>query len=273
MKNIVILLFILPLFAMAQSNNDFERIPRIEFYQKVCEGNIGGYTSIEKFGENAAITTTTDPADVWDAGGIYVFSDTADIAEIASSSNSDTQEITIIGLGRDWNEITQVVTLTGQTPVILSSYLVRAYRMYNSGEDDFVGSVYLCDTSVVWASGVPGSASDIRAKISIGNNQTLMCIYTVPNGKTGYFIGGYVSMASSGVQNQSATFTWRARVFGSVFAVKSKITCAGNGSSSWDYTYSIPLALPARADVLIRCDEVTATMGVSGGFTVLLKDN
>ena len=71
-----------------------------------------------------------------------------------------------------------------------------------------------------------------------------------------------------------AKFSWRARLFGGVFQVKSVISCIGAGSSTWDYTYKVPLALPEKTDVIIRCDEVEANdTGVSGGFTVLLKDN
>ena len=93
-----------------------------------------------------------------------------------------------------------------------------------------------------------------------------------PAGKTGYFWGGYVSISRVG--NNSAVFTWRARVFGSIFAVKSKLACNGTGSSNWDYTYKLPVVLPEKTDVLIRCEEVDANdTGVSGGFTVLLKDN
>lgn len=248
-------------------------IPQQDWFQQVAEGSYSNYSSIEKFGENPEITTTTDPEDVWDGGGIYTFSSSADINKIASSDNSDTVDVQILGLDTNWAEVTQTVTLTGQTPATLSTSLIRVYRMVNIGSTDIAGTVYLALSTTTWTTGVPDTATEIRAQIVNGNNQTLMGIYTVPAGKTGYFWGGYVAMSSGGVQNQSATFTWRARAFGGVFSVKSKILTAGNGRSSWDYTYKIPVVLPEKTDVLIRCDEVTATMGVSGGFTVLLKDN
>ena len=45
---------------------------RKDWFQKVAEGLVPGYSIMEKFGENPNVTTSTDPSDVWDKGGIYV---------------------------------------------------------------------------------------------------------------------------------------------------------------------------------------------------------
>ncbi len=252
------------------------RNARKDWFQSVSEGEIPGYSTMEKFGENPDIDTGTSPEDVWDGGdlagaGIYTFSTTADIDSVSSSNAGDTQDITIIGLDANWAEVTQTVTLNGQIRVALTTSLIRVYRAYNANSTNFAGNVSVYVNTALTA-GVPTDVTKIRAYVRIGNNQTLMCIYTIPAGKTGYFWGGYVSYAKSNATG--ATFTWRARAFGGVFQVKSKLTCIGTGSSSWDYTYKFPLALPEKTDVLIRCDEVESNnTGVSGGFTVLLKDD
>ena len=44
------------------------------WFQRVAEGEFSDYSYMEKFGENNEITTSTDPEDVWDGGGIYTFS-------------------------------------------------------------------------------------------------------------------------------------------------------------------------------------------------------
>ena len=243
-----------------------------DWFQKVGEGEIPGYSIVEKFGENILVTTSSDPEDVWDFGGIYTFSTTDDIDRLSSSDNTDTQDIIIYGLNSDWEEVVQTVTLTGQTPVALDTDLIRVYRMINLGTTDIAGNVY-CFVNGSVTGGVPDTDADIRAMIRNDNNQTLMCIYTVPAGKTGYFWAGYVSISRGTSSTAYADFTWRARVLGGVFSVKSRISVVSAGQSSWDYTYKIPLALPEKTDVLIRCDEVSGTMGLSGGFTVLLKDN
>lgn len=243
-----------------------------DFFQLVAEGSIPGYSVIEKFGENPDVEEGDAPEDVWDYGGIYVFSSTADIDRLSSSGAGDTQDILVIGLDEDWNEVQQVATLTGQTPVALATPLIRVYRMVNVGTADLVGNVY-CFVDGGVTGGVPDDSSDIRAGIRNGNNQTLMCVYTVPNGKTGYFWGGYVAVSRSGPQPANVDFTWRARKEGGVFTVASRISCISAGSSSWNYEYKSPVQLPAKTDVVIRCDAVSNDCGVSGGFTVLLKDN
>lgn len=254
------------------SNEIFARRRTFEFSQLVAEGVIPGYSAVEKFGENPVVLAASVPADVWDNGGIYVFSTSADIDRLSSSNAGDTQDILVIGLDSDWNEVSQTVTLNGQTPVALGTNLIRVYRMINKGSQDLAGDVY-CFVNGAVTGGVPDTAADIRAMIRAGNNQTLMCIYTIPNGKTGYMREVYISVSRAGQQAANVDITWRAREFGGVFAVKSRISCVSTGSSAWDYSYDFPLKLAARTDVLIRCEDVSNDCGISGGFSILLKDD
>lgn len=247
----------------------------MDFFQQVAEGLVPGYSTMEKFGENPEVTTANDPEDVWDGGGIYNYSSTADIDRLSSSDASDVCAITVIGLDGDGNEVTQVITLTGQTPVALTTPLRRVYRMINFCPVDLAGDCYCFVSGGSVVAGVPQVAADIRAIIRDGNNQTLMCIYTIPAGKTGYFWGGYVAVSRGVPTSAAADFTWRYRILGGPpnGNVASRISCLSGGGSHWDYTYKLPVVLPGLTDVWIRCEEVSATLGVSGGFTVLLKDN
>jgi len=243
-----------------------------EFALEVSRGNVDGYSFIEKFGENPDVNTGTDPEDLWSFGGVYIFSTTDDIDRLSSSNDSDTEDITITGLDTNWAEVIQTITLTGQTPVALTTNLIRVYRMFNANGADLLGVVYcFVDTSV--DAGVPDDDANVRAIISIGAGQTEMCVYTIPAGKTGYFYGGYVSLSRVGL-NSNAVFTSRIRAFGGVFRVVSRIACVAAGNSSWQYKYPFPLAIPEKTDIVLRCDEVGSnSTGVSGGFTIQLIDN
>ena len=159
-----------------------------DFLLEVAKGNILGHTMINKFGENPDIDTATDPEDMWDAGGTYPFSTSADIDQLSSSDDGDTQEITIIGLDENWEEVTQTKTLTGQTPVTLDTPLIRVYRAWNNGTSDFAGDIYLTTNGAALTLGVPDVASAIRMQVRNGNNQSLMCVYTVPAGKTAFVL-------------------------------------------------------------------------------------
>lgn len=239
--------------------------------QRIGEGRYPGYSVVEKFGENSEITTATDPADIWDYGGIYTWSTTADIDRLSSSDNSDTQNILVFGLDSNWMAVSQVVTLTGQTPVALSTSLIRVYRMINIGTTDLAGNAY-CFVNGSTTGGVPDTPADVRAMIRNGNNQTLMCIYTVPADKTGYLYNGYVTISRGVAAAAAGDFTARARPYGSVFQVKISASCISTGSSAWERNFPVPLELPPKTDILIRCEEVSATIGVSGGFTIVLRD-
>ncbi len=243
------------------------------FEQLVAEGAFPKYSVVEKFGENSDVDA--GPEDIWSQGGLYTFSTTADITKISSSSSSDTVDITMQGLDADWNLVTQTVTLEGQTEVDFSAVegnvaLIRCFRAWNSNGTDLVGTVYIYVDDTV-SSGVPQTATKIRATIAVGAGQTEMCIYTIPAGYIGYFYGGYVAMSRS--SRASASFTSRIRTYGGVFRVASRVATVGLGASHWQYKYPIPLALPAKTDILLRCDDVEdANTGVSGGFTIVLKD-
>lgn len=241
-----------------------------EFYLRVAQGVEPGYSFIEKFGENPDVNGVME--DVWSQGGMYVYSTTADIDTISSSNIGDGQQITIVGQLADNTEVTQTATLNGQSKVTLSTPLFRVYRAFNIGSTDFAGDVYIYpDTAIV--TGVPTNPAFIRVKIISDSNQTEMALYTIPKGKQGFFLGGYVSMNNS-LANNFATFTWRLRLLGQVFRVQSRISCTGSGASHWAYHYDIPNGpIPAGTDIVVSVDEVgTANTACAAGFTILLQD-
>ena len=241
------------------------------FAEAVAEGRIPGYSSSEILGENQEVTAATYPEDVWDFGGLYNFSAGADIDRISSSDNGDTHNILIEGLDTNWEGVTQVKTLTGHTPVALTTPLVRINSMMNIGSVDISGMVY-CYVDGSVTDGVPDDSSSVRAMINGTANTTLMAIYTVPSNKFGYLYNGYASISRAVPVAASAWFSAYARAPGGVFVVRARVSCCTAGSSFWDRAYSIPRIMPPGTDILIRCESVSSTVGVAGGFSVLLKE-
>jgi hypothetical protein len=41
----------------------------------------------------------------------------------------------------------------------------------------------------------------------------------------------------------------------------------------WVYEYSVPVAIPEKSDIIIRCDETTADISAIGAFDMVLVDN
>ncbi len=243
-------------------------MPVIDFPLLVAMGLCSDCAQMNKFGENPAVAT--GPEDIWDFGGLYVFSTTAAIDSISSADNADTHDITIIGLDTNWDEVIQTITITGRTRKALDTALIRVYRAWNASATDHAGNIYIYENTAL-TDGVPDNTAKIRAMIHDDHNQTLMCIYTVPVGKTAYFMSWYVAVSEK--TNASASFSWRTRAFGSVFQVKNKIGLMATGSSTWQYQYGIPIVLPEKSDVIVRCEDVSQTVSVSGGFDLILRDN
>jgi hypothetical protein len=246
------------------------------FYLKVAMGEIAGYSFIEKFGENPQVDTATTPEDVWDEGGEYTFSTTAAIDSLSSDDIGDTDiDITVVGLDTDWNEVTQTIptdAVDGRTRVALTTNLLRFFRAFNANGVELLGNVYVYENTALTL-GKPTDVTKIRGKIQIGHGQTLMAIYSVPAGHTGYFLKGYVGL-TTGVTSRSAALTWNARLLGGVFRTQSAIGLSSGGSSTWQYEYPVPVSVPEKSDIKISCTDVGAnSTAVSGGFTILLVEN
>jgi hypothetical protein len=164
----------------------------------IAQGDVTGTTFIHKFGEAPDFDTGDGEVVIWDGandgilgGGamVYTYSSTNDIGLLSSSNAGDTQNIEIQGLDGSGNLVTQTQTLNGQTDVDISltgTDLKRVFRMINRSSTDIAGVVYLRTNGSAQAGGVPTVATTARAIINNGNNQTLMCVYTIPAGKTGY---------------------------------------------------------------------------------------
>jgi hypothetical protein len=246
------------------------------FYLKVAMGEIAGYSFIEKFGENPQVDTATTPEDVWDEGGEYTFSTTAAIDSLSSDDIGDTDiDITVVGLDTDWNEVTQTIptdAVDGRTRVALTTNLLRFFRAFNANGVELLGNVYVYENTALTL-GKPTDVTKIRGKIQIGHGQTLMAIYSIPAGHTGYFLKGYVGL-TTGVTSRSAALTWNARLLGGVFRTQSAIGLSSGGSSTWQYEYPVPVSVPEKSDIKISCTDVGAnSTAVSGGFTILLVEN
>ena len=86
--------------------------------------------------------------------------------------------LTIEGLDANYHEQTETVTLTGTSAVTTTNTFIRVFRMtYEDGAN--VGTI---TARTVSASGT------VVAQIDVGYAQTLMAVYTIPAGHTGYLV-------------------------------------------------------------------------------------
>jgi len=243
----------------------------------IAAGKVNGVSFVDKFGETGPNIDTADGlVDVWsgvanaNCSKNYVYSTTADIDSISSSSASDTVVINVQGLDTNWDLTTQSITLQGQTRVALTTPLIRVFRMYNENGTPLVGTVY-CYVNTTISGGVPTTPTPIRAIIDIGEEQTLMALYTIPNGKTGYLVQGDVGLYSKLAGYSHGHFA--IRLFGKVFRTQRTFGLSTTGTTSRPFVFKIPLPIPAKTDIRVRADSSANDMGVFANFQIILVDD
>lgn len=247
----------------------------------ISKGVVTDTTFIHKFGNAPDFDTTDGAVTVWDGAndaGInlmdYIYSSTADIDSISSSNNGDTQNIEIQGLDSNYALVTQTVALTGQTRKALTTSLIRVFRMKNVDATNIAGTMY-CYVNTALTAGVPTDNTKVRAVISNGNNQTLMAVYTIPAGKTGYMRDWYASVGGASKSSQYIIDVY-ARPFGQVFQLKHRSSISDVGTSYIQHNYNEPEVFSEKTDLEIHA---TATaIGVTGasvsaGFDIVLVNN
>jgi len=244
------------------------------FINEVANGNIYGYKVIDIFGFNSLISES-ESADVWEGGGKYVYDvyGTAPIESLVSNDNTDNVPIKITGLNIEGIEVEQIVNLNGSTRVSLNIPLWRIFKMENDGASDLKGCVF-CYTGT---GNVPNIGDNtIRCIIKGNNNKSLMGIYTIPKGKTGYLVKGEFGIeftGNVGAGTNYATCHYESRRINKTFKVKKKISLITLGCSLYTDKRSFPDPIPELTDIKLVVDEVSENIGIWGAFDILLKDN
>ena len=246
----------------------------------IARGDVTGTSYIHKFGAAPDFDSADLFVSVWDGAEdaqvwenmIYDYSSTADIDYIVAEDDTDTQDVEILGLDANYNEVTQTITLTGNTPSELSTYLIRVFRMTNVGATDFADHVFCYVSGGTVTAGVPQVGADVRALVHADNNQTLMSLYTVPAGKTAYLRSFYA--ATAGAKKISGhTVKLLVRPFGQVFQLKHTTNIETTGTSNLHHEYVEPEVYGEKTDIEIRMDTSADAAGVAAGFDIVLVDD
>ena len=228
--------------------------PTPNVYLDVARDAISNSKIVHKFGANFDIDQATDPESVWSGGGLYPWASlaTAQTIYCLSTSASDTAVLTIEGLDANYDEQTETVTLTGTSAVTTTNQFIRVFRMTYDATN--VGDI---TARTVSASGT------VVAQINVGYAQTLMAVYTVPAGYTGYL----VALDSTIDSNKNAQIFMYHRLFGKPFRIAHIAETAGH----YRYDFHAPLRIPEKTDIDIRIDNVSGNDSrVTANFDIVL---
>ena len=243
------------------------------FNLQVARGQIAYHYSVFKFGFNPDVDDS--PETVWAEGGLYSYLSAATVLKISSSSTDDTsagtgaRTVELQGLDGDYNQISETVTLNGQTAVNTTKSFLRIFRMVvkTAGTGAQNAGVIYAGTGTVTL-GVPANK---YATIAIGDNQTLMALWTVPAGYTAYLLQTDVTVATT-QNNKYCTVHLVVRPDGEVFQVKDKFV---KSESSHHQQYDIPLKFEEKTDIEVRAigDSSGADIAISAGLDIIYIKN
>jgi len=206
------------------------------FELQVARGQIPGHSTLFKYGYNSNIVNVNET--VWDVGGIYAYPSSAVkmTATSTDGANDEDVQVVISGLDADYNELTETVTLNGSGTAETDGFFIRVFRAFITGAQTPLGTINITNTGTTYA------------RITLGENQTLMAVYTVPAGKSLYINNG---TTTHGTDTSGAFMTVRfmIRPPGEVFrtAIKADVTGA-----ELLFPFYYPLRLPEKYDLEVR---------------------
>jgi hypothetical protein len=236
----------------------------------IAEGDVTGHSLMLKFGRNPDVDTGA-AEDVWEGGGLYTFDTTAQSLEIVSSDANDdgdpagtgARTVTVRGLDADYVEKTETVTMNGTTAVALTGTWMRVHRC-----------------TVATAGGVEANAGTLTVRIAgggatrlvvgAGNGQTLMAVYTIPAGKTGYLYHYYCSGNATPTAPTMDVSLWTRTSTGVRNLKHQQALSAG---ADLTYSFAAPFQITEKTDVWLRVSSSVNNTDVCGGFDIVLVAN
>lgn len=241
------------------------------FELQVARGQIVGHRSVTIFGFNPDVDTAE--VSVWPLQSLITRPATALQMRVSSTNINDTaagtgaRTIVIEGLDGDYNEITETVTLNGQTFVLTTASFLRINYMYVATAGSTLsaaGDIYV-GTGTVTA-GVPATVYDI---IKFNYNDTITGSYTVPAGHTAYLSQG---LFSAGQTSGSTQVQGRLLAFG-IDGIRrtAAITTLNNGTA--DYVFEYPVPFPEKTTLEATAVGSANNNSVSTMFILVLIKN
>jgi len=229
-----------------------------EFNLNVSRGKTRGASQIHKFGATPSQSINTT-ASIWDKGDtLYPWSafDTPGVlvgAQVGADDNG--KVVTIEGLDENFEAISEDFTLSSSGTVTGTKSFKRVYRGYvSSGAGTNVGQLNFSR----------GGTQVLR--ILAGAGQTLMAVYTVPAGYTGYLYQG-VATAQSGADATGYMYV-RYNSVATIFRVGHTFEVAGGGE--YTYKFAFPQEMPEKTDIDVRLVTRSNNGRFTAAFDILL---
>lgn len=226
---------------------------------QIAAGQMVRTSSIHKFGAVPAMSQNNSGT-VWDLNDtLYPWSafDTAGVLTIPAVNASDNgHNVTVIGLDDNYDEVTEVLTVSSSTTTTGSQTFKRVFRAFceGTGSTINVGNINIQRSSTT------------VARITANKGQTLMSVYTVPRGFTGYLLKGTMTCQDGA----DATGDMFVRYNGSdIFRVGHSFEVSGDGGQ-YMYEFGVPIKIPSMSDIDVRATVRSNNARVTAAFDMIL---
>ena len=257
---------------MARELSSISRFGLTEpFELQVARGQITGHTSVIVFGYNPDVDQTR--ITVWPYTGILPLAPSAIQLKVSSSSANDNSSGTgartvfLAGLDANYREISETVTLNGQTEVLTTQFFLHINNAYvaTAGSSlSAAGDIYFGDGVVT--AGVPATVYDL---IKSDYNSRITGSYTIPAGYTGYVSQG---LFSAGQPGGSAQVQGRLLTIGTDGIRRTiAITTVNNGTA--DYAFEYPVVVPEKTTLEATAQGSSNNNEASSLFVLVLVSN
>lgn len=225
----------------------------------IARGIVRDTSFQHKFGAVPAMSVNTTGT-VWDVNDtVYPWSAwaTPGVLAIPTVNAADNGNvITVLGLDNNYNEIEESFTVSSSGTTTGTKTFARVFRAFDTTGTNVANiNIQRGGTTI--------------ARITAGKAQTLMAIYTVPAGYTGYLMQGVCSIQAGG----DATGDMFVRYFGQTsFRVGHSFEVAGTGMP-YHYEFAVPIPIPEKSDIDVRANVRSNNARVTAAFDIILIKN
>ena len=229
----------------------------------VSGGYVSDHSFNHKFGAVPEMSRDTTGT-VWDVDDtLYPWAalDTPSVVNVERNDAADEgHTVTVQGLDADYNPVEDTIVINGANTLgtVLFKRVNRAFCA--DGGATNTGNIDI-------EAGAAGGTT--VARITAGKGQTLMAVYTVPAGKTGYIYQGTATVQAGA----DATGDMMVRYFGQdTFRVGHTFEVSGTGGQ-YLYDFAFPIPIPEKSDIDIRAIMRSNNARLTAAFDILLVDN
>ena len=229
------------------------------YFLQVSRGLVDGHERIFKFGHNPVIQDTEET--IWDAGGIYSYPSSAVAMTVTSDAGATDNgvQVNVAGLDASYNEVNETVTLASTGTATTTQTFLRVNRCFVAGSTAPTDNINVANGGTTYA------------RITNGENQTLMALWTVPAGYTAYLLA-LDATSFTEQNNKVATMRYLTREQNGVFRVKNKFDLF---QASFHQNYITPEPISEKTDIEFRAVATSsnADLRVAASMDIIYIEN